>query len=167
MEFNLDTKGVLFDNLNQMGEHIGTAIVMQTLFYFCLCVVLPIVIVWMTYRSTRQRENMRKEIILAALDKNADVDVNALVRKLDGEKEPPLLKEKLMQKLQRGWMFLIFGILMIVTLPMLGGRGFWPLFFAIPSLAVGIAYLISYSVGKKMLAKEVEAEERNKAAEKA
>ncbi|MCF0195517.1 MAG: hypothetical protein HUK00_10145, partial [Bacteroidaceae bacterium] len=46
-------------------------------------------------------------------------------------------------------------------------RGFWPLFFAIPSLAVGIAYLISYSVGKKMLAKEVEAEERNKVAEKA
>ena len=50
-----------------------------------ICVVLPIVVVSLTLRQKMNRDNVRKDIILAALEKNADVDVEELVRKITSE----------------------------------------------------------------------------------
>ena len=136
-----------------------------------ICVVLPIAIVWMTTRTRIKRDNLRKEIILAEKKKNSDIDIEEMTKKLNRPKK--LLKEKLIMRLLCGSMFVGFGILTYVALAVymcIFGQDtnmFIGLsFVAVPSLAVGIAFLINFFVGKNMLAKEMEAERDAKTSEK-
>ena len=102
-----------------------------------------------------------KDIILAALEKNADVDVEALVRKMNTPDK--LLKEKLLKKLQWGCIFTIVGIGLLIFTFTTYRDDVLP-FTAISSfisLGLGISFIINYFVGKKMLVKEMEAEEQN------
>ena len=126
----------------------------------CGC-VLPIMVVWLAIRKSMNETNQRTQIVLAAIEKNPDMDIEELMKKISPKKK--LLKEKLLEKLLGGTLATLLGIGMI-------GYHFYvsiftnstsPLGFAgIVLLAVGIAFLISYYVGKRMLAKEMEAEEQ-------
>ena len=132
-----------------------------------ICVVLPIVVVSLTLRQKMNRDNVRKDIILAALEKNADVDVEELVRKMNTPDK--LLKEKLLKKLQWGCIFTIIGIgLLLISLTTFsylyepGKEDVW-MFTAISTfiaLGLGVSFIINYFVGKKLLAREMEAESR-------
>ncbi|MBQ0021125.1 MAG: hypothetical protein KBT39_11470 [Bacteroidales bacterium] len=129
-------------------------------------VILPITIIFLVLRSKMASEKNRKEIILAALEKNADIDIEELVRKMNTPDK--LLKEKLLKKLQWGLVTAFIGVGAITIAGCMGYAGGGSpediYFFGIPGaalLAVGIAFIISYIVGRKMLAKEMEAEERN------
>lgn len=137
--------------------------IIEDLVPIAICVVLPIAIVWMTTRARIKRDNLRKEIILAAMEKNSDIDIEEMTKKLNRPKK--LLKEKLIMRLLCGSMFVGFGILTYVALAVymcIFGQDtnmFIGLsFVAVPSLAVGIAFLINFFVGRNMLAKEMEAE---------
>lgn len=145
--------------------------IIEDLVPIAICVVLPIAIVWMTTRARIKRDNLRKEIILAAMEKNSDIDIEEMMKKLNRPKK--LLKEKLIMRLLCGSMFVGFGILTYVALAVymrIFGQDtnmFIGLsFVAVPSLAVGIAFLINFFVGKNMLAKEMEAERDAKTSEK-
>lgn len=145
--------------------------IIEDLVPIAICVVLPIAIVWMTTRARITRDNLRKEIILAAMEKNSDIDIEEMMKKLNRPKK--LLKEKLIMRLLCGSMFVGFGILTYVALAVymcIFGQDtnmFIGLsFVAVPSLAVGIAFLINFFVGKNMLAKEMEAERDAKTSEK-
>lgn len=136
-----------------------------------LGVILPTVIVWMITRARIKRDNLRKEIILAAMEKNSDIDIEEMMKKLNGPKK--LLKEKLLTRLLFGSIFVGLGILIYVAMAVymrIFGQDtnmFIGLsFVAVPSLAVGIAFLINFFVGKNMLAKEMEAERDAKTSEK-
>lgn len=136
-----------------------------------ICVVLPITIVWMITRTRIKLDNLRKEIILAAMEKNSDIDIEEMMKKLNGPKK--LLKEKLITKLLLGNIFVGLGILTYVALAVymcIFGQDtnmFIGLsFVAVPSLAVGIAFLINFFVGRNMLAKEMETERDAKTSEK-
>lgn len=131
-----------------------------------ICVVLPIIVVRFITRWRINRDNMRKEIILAAMEKNSDIDVEDMMKKLNGSKK--LLKEKLMTKLLIGSILVSFSIFVYVAMAVYifytrfdNGMFMALSFAAVPSLAIGIAFLINYFIGKKMLAKEMEAEEQN------
>lgn len=139
---------------------VGLFIVLGT------AVILPITIIFLVLRGKMASERNRKEIILAALEKNADIDIEELVRKMNTPNK--LLKEKLLKKLQRGLVTAFIGVGAITIAGCMGyASGGSPediYLFGIPGaalLAVGIAFIISYIVGRKMLAKEMEAEERN------
>lgn len=130
-----------------------------------ICVVLPIIVVRLITRERINRDNMRKDIILAAMEKNTDIDVEEMMKKLNGPKK--LLKEKLMTKLLFGSVLVCFSILVYVAMIVymclfeFDKSMFIALSFAgVPSLAIGIAFLINYFIGKKMLTNEIEAEER-------
>lgn len=136
----------------------------DTIVPICICVVLPIVIVWLGIRMKTHSDEVRKELILAAMEKNAVVDMEELMKKLNGPKK--LLKEKLLKKFQWGLATTFLGIGMIAIAGCIGGFGHPKDIFTFGLigavlLAVGIAFIISYVVGKKMLAKEMEAEEEN------
>ncbi len=129
-------------------------------------VVLPVSVVSMMLKSKIDSEKNRKEIILAALEKDASIDIEELVRKMNRPEK--LLKEKLLRKLLWGMLTVFLGVGLIgfgifLKLANMGGTDacmygvFWGLVF----LAVGIAFLANYHIGKKMLAKEMEAEEQN------
>ena len=126
----------------------------------CGC-VLPIVAILLGVRQKMNETNKRTEIILAAIEKNPDMDVEEFVAKISPKKK--LLKEKLLSKLQVGMIATLLGI------GLLGGELYSGIYLNSLSpmgvvglilLPVGIAFLISYYTGKKLLAKEMEAEEQ-------
>ena len=124
-----------------------------------MAVVLPIAIVAIVFRSALASERNRKEIVLAALEKNPDIDVEQLMKNL--KKSEKLIKEKLLARLERGCLCCLMGVAFMVLYFFLGvqGEDFITVVGA-ALIAIGIAFLISYFVGRRMLAKEMLAEER-------
>lgn len=130
----------------------------------CGC-VLPIMIVWLSIRESINKTNQRTKIVLAAIEKNPDMDIEELVKKISPKKK--LLKEKLLSKLQTGYITTFLGIGFLICAiysDYVGGmdsKDLRMLYLAgAILLGVGVAFLISYSKGKKMLAKEIEAEQK-------
>ena len=130
----------------------------------CGC-VLPIMIVWFTIRESMNKTNQRTQIVLAAIEKNPDLDIEELIKKISPKKK--LLKEKLLSKLQTGNITALLGIGFLVCAlyaDYMGGMNpndLRMLYIAgVILLVVGAAFLRNYFVGKKMLAKEMEAEEK-------
>ena len=129
----------------------------------CGC-VLPIVVIWLTIRNEMNKTNQRTQIVLAAIEKNPDMDIEELMAKISPKKK--LLKEKLLSKLQTGNITTFIGIgflICAIYVDLVGGMSSNDLRMLYLAgailLSVGIAFLISYSKGKKMLAKEMEAEQ--------
>ena len=124
-----------------------------------VAVVLPIAIVAIVFRSALASERNRKEIVLAVLEKNPDIDVEQLMKNL--KKSEKLIKEKLLARLERGCLCCLMGVAFMVLYFFLGvqGEDFITVVGA-ALIAIGIAFLISYFVGRRMLAKEMLAEEQ-------
>ena len=134
----------------------------------CGC-VLPIIFIWMETRRKMNEANARTQVVMAALEKNPDMDVEELLKKISPKKK--LLKEKLLSKLLWGCITSIVGIGLIAY-------GFFlttqeihmfedvqtAIGFGVVLLGIGIAFLINYAVGKKMLAKDIEAEQNKQPA---
>ncbi len=126
-----------------------------------ICVALPISIVYLILKRKIISENNKKEIILAALEKNADVNIEELVKKTSAPDK--LLKEKLLKKLQWGLMTIVLSIGLFIYAIFVGDAGELKLYVicSVALLAIGVSLLFTYLMGKKMLAKEMEAEEQN------
>lgn len=131
----------------------------------CGC-ILPIVGILMGVRQKMNETNRQTEIILAAIEKNPDMDIEELIKKISPKKK--LLKEKLLSKLLSACITTFLGIALLATaiwVDCMGGMEVDHLHLlyigGFVLLAVGIAFLINYNVGKKMLVKEMEAEEQN------
>ena len=125
-----------------------------------VAVVLPIAIVAIVFRCALASERNRKEIVLAALEKNPDIDVEQLMKNL--KKSEKLIKEKLLARLERGCLCCLMGMAFMVLYFFLGVQG-EDLIVVVGAalIAIGIAFLVSYFVGRRMLAKEMEAEQQN------
>ena len=129
----------------------------------CGC-VLPIIFIWMETRRKMNETNARTQIVTAALEKNPDMNVEELLKKISPKKK--LLKEKLLTKLLWGFITSLLGIGLIVLGIYMKSSGLGidvdvqtALCFGLILLAIGAAFIINYGVGRKMLAKEIEAEE--------
>ena len=93
------------------------------------------------------------------------MDIEEIMKKISPK--PRLLKEKLLTKLLCGCLAILLGIGLIGTGAWMGYVGgsvpddiYAVVCFGLIALGVGIAFMINYFVGKKMLAKEMEAEEQ-------
>lgn len=125
-----------------------------------VAVVLPIAIVAIVFRSALASERNRKEIVLAVLEKNPDIDVEQLMKNL--KKSEKLIKEKLLARLERGCLCCLMGVAFMLLYFFLGVQS-EDLIVVVGAalIAIGIAFLISYFVGRRMLAQEMEAEQQN------
>ena len=130
----------------------------------CGC-VLPIVYIWFETRRKMNDTNQRTQIVLAAIEKNPDMDLEELMAKFSPKKK--LLKEKLLTKLLWGGIIAFVGFSIFASnlwLDWLGGADPEMLFllYVIGGVVfgIGLAFIINYLVGKKMLAKEMEAEQK-------
>ena len=130
---------------------------------FCGC-ILPIVIIWLTVREKMNETNARTQIVMAAIEKNPDMDVEELIKKMSPKQK--LLKEKLLSKLLWGYIASLLGIGLTILAIYLKSSGtgiesdfLTAISFGLILLAIGAAFIINYGVGKKMLAKEIEAEQ--------
>ena len=131
----------------------------------CGC-ILPIVFIWLETRRKINESRDRMQIVTTAIEKHPDMDVEELMQKISPKKKS--LKEKLLFKLLAGSIASIVGVGLVAY-------GFFlttqeihmaddvqsSIAFGVILLGVGMAFLINYFVGKKMLAKELEAEQNN------
>ena len=123
-------------------------------------VVLPVAIVAIVFKSALASERNRKEIILAALEKNPNLDVEDLVKRM--KKSEKLIKEKLLARLERGCACCLMGVAFVLLYFFVEVvRTDMLLFVGAALIPIGIAFLVSYFVGRRMLAKEMEAEQQN------
>ena len=143
---------------------LSILIVVAIILFGC---VLPIVIIWLIIRQKKNEADQRTQLAMAALEKNPNMDIEELLKKTDPKPKPRLLKEKLLRKMTWGTLTGLLALVLIGVGTWMGYVGgsnpddlaflaFWGCIL----LAVSISFFISYFVGKKMLAKEIEAEEK-------
>ena len=130
-----------------------------------ICCILPVMVIWLITRRKMNETNSRTQIALAAIEKNPDLDIEELLKKISSSGK--LLKEKLLMKLLWGCLATMLGVGLIGFGIYLGANNLGgtddPMTatcFGLIALGVGIAFLINYFTGKKILAKEIEAEEK-------
>ena len=125
-----------------------------------IVVVLPIAIAYIAYKKKQHETNKRSEIVMAAIEKNSDIDVQEFLSKLN----PPqkTYKERMLDRLHQeilwGTICSIGGavwIIATVTTSFINGYegmdiGFLAIFGIVP-LATGIGLLVAYKSGKKSL----------------
>ena len=127
--------------------------------------ILPIVLTWLGIRQRKTETEARTQIVMAAIEKNPDMDLEELMKKISPKGK--MLKEKLLTKLLWGCITSVIGLGLIALGIYLFGSGgdedaaLIAICFGVILLAVGGAFIINYGVGKKMLTKEIEAEEKN------
>lgn len=148
--------------LLEFGQVVGLLLFLLPILMGCTLFVL---IIWMIIRNKRNETNKRAEVVLAAIERNPDVDVEELLKKMSPKQKS--LREKQTNKLQWGIIISLVGLVFVGLGTFLGYQGGGdaddPVFasvFGFIFLAVGIAFFINYYITKKMLAKELEAEER-------
>ena len=131
----------------------------------CVCVVLPVLIVSLVTKSRQNETNKKTEIMLKAIEAGASIDADFFKDK----NSPQSIKERLLKRLIWGCITGLSGVglaaLGIVQWVNWNGTTsndsfVIPLIFAGIFLSVGIALFIGFFVGKKMLAKEIAAEEK-------
>lgn len=130
-----------------------------------ICVVLPVMVVWLVARLRQNEINKKAEIMLKAIEAGVPVDMEQFK---SAKKSPKTIKQDLLDKLTgacvttfMGIAFLTYAIVGYLNPVWLEGKMFTklsPLAGGI-MLAVGIGLFITYFAGKKMLAKEIEVEE--------
>ena len=122
-------------------------------------VALPVLIVAIIFRSVMAADRNRKEIILAALEKNPNLNVEDLVKRMN--KSEKLIKEKLLAKLQRGCLCCLMGVALVLLYFFPSVQNEFLIIAGTALIAIGIAFLVGYFVGRRMLEKEILAEEQS------
>ena len=149
-------------------NNLSTFYMIRSFAFLVAVFMLPIGISWIRNRRRINETNRRADVAtaaMAALEKNPGLDVEEMLNKIYPKHKP--LKEKLLRNLLRGCIATMLGVVFIGFGIYLGVNdlsgtddpmGF--VIFGLIALVIGIAFLINYFVGKRLLAKEIEAEER-------
>ena len=131
-----------------------------------ICVILPVLVVWLVMRARQNETNKKTEIMLKSIESGATIDTD-FFKATAKQQKPKSIKEKLLGRLTGalvtgllGVAFLIVGFV-LCNKPGMDEDALLLLFlFGGILLAIGAALLAVYFVGKRMLAKEMAAEEK-------
>lgn len=117
-----------------------------------VCVALPVLLVLIPNLTRRNRDNKNAEIIIKAIENNSAIDTQKLLESLQPTKRTA--REILNLRLLRGCLFSFFGVAAIIASAVFAqcnshdGRDVM-LLVGVPSIAVGLAYLVTYFVTRK------------------
>lgn len=136
--------------------------VSNSIFLIGICVVLPIIVVFLNNRTSQNETNKKTEVLLKSIEAGAKIDPEYFKPQLK-EKS---LKEKLLGRLTGACVVSAIGLAICIATALIGnlGGGAYILEFIVIgaiALAVGIALFISYFIGKRILADEIKAEEES------
>ena len=138
------------------------AIITTLLTPICICVVLPIMIVWLGTRSSVKKNEQKMNVLMKAIENGVDIDPALLVNET---KSSVSTKIQLIKKLTAGVICSIIGIAVIVCtqLEAFDGVAGLEMLYIIGGvlIAVGVANIVAFFVGRRYLAPEIEAEEKN------
>lgn len=123
--------------------------------------------VWLHMRSKKHESDNRTGIVLAALEKNPNIDLEELIQKITPKSAT--LKEKLLKKLMWGSVISAIGIGFLgyaLYMDFVGGMSVEDMersyFCGGITMLIGLAILLVFFISKRMLAKELEAEANKK-----
>ena len=122
-----------------------------------ICVVLPVMLVWLVTRVRRNEIDKKAEVMIKAIESEVTIDSDFFK---EAPKKRKSTKERLLNRLICGCAASIIGAALtaigIIPWMTLEDDYYAPLLiFGGISLAVGIALFIGFFVGRKMLAKEM------------
>ena len=137
---------------------------MNSIFLIGVCVIMPIIVVWLNNRTSQNETNKKTEILLKSIESGASIDPEFL----KSQHKEKSLKEKLLGKLTGACIVTAVGISLCIAILVLSLVGYTDSFiitnftiFGCVAIAVGIGLFITYFVGKRMLANELKAEEES------
>ena len=128
-----------------------------------ICVVLPVLIVWIIGRVRKNETDRKAEIMLKAIENGVAIDPE-MFKSTPKNKS---IKKDLLEKLNGACITGLMGIafLLIFFFGKEWADNFFPTAFYLIAggvlMAVGIGLFVSYFAGKKMMATEIEMEEKN------
>jgi len=115
-----------------------------------ICVVLPVLVVWLTSRRSINNDNRRAEVLLKAIEANNNIDADKLAEAF--AKPRMSAREILNARLLRGCIYTLlsipFGVAALISPPQLLSM---LCMCGLASLAVGVSYLIVYFVTRKQV----------------
>lgn len=134
---------------------------MEEIVAIFVCVVLPVSIVFIAMLAKRHEVNKKTEVMLKAIESGVAIDPAVF----KNQHKQQTVKEKLLGRLTGACVTSMLGVTFIVAGILLKNSSDLDFIFPLPVtggilLAIGISLFIIYFVGKQMMAKEIEAEER-------
>lgn len=124
-----------------------------------VCVVLPTAVVWIVFRASMNSDNKRAEVLMKALETNNEINAEKLAEAF--QKKRPTAIEMLNARLQRGCIFSLVGLALLIVDVLGSFYGGWNTkslqsltIFSSIFLAVGFGYLIVYFVTRKQVEKK-------------
>lgn len=128
-----------------------------------VCVVLPIVIVWMVVRARTHSMDKKMEILMKAVENGQQVDPALLVTAQTGSRKYSL-KKNILNRLLFGVIFSMAGLMLLIVTVLSGSKVIYmdkfSLLLSLLFISIGAGLLISYFIGRRLLAKEMEIEEK-------
>lgn len=138
----------------------------QSLIPIAIVVVLPVLVVWLVMRTRQHEVDRKTEILMKSIENGAELSPDFF----NMAKRPKSVKDKLMGYLTTAMVTGVIGLITMLaqvvyysTANLWADQSGFPLVFMCFSgiiLAVGIAFLIVYYVGKRTWAKELAELER-------
>jgi len=130
-----------------------------------VCVVMPVMVVWLVTRAGIKKNEQKMAVLVKAIENGVEIDPELLVSETESSRNTNRnTKMKLIKKLTAGIVCSIIGIALLVcpSLEAFDGVAGLEMLYVIGGvmIAVGIAYIVTFFVGRKYLAPEIEAEER-------
>ena len=123
----------------------------QTIIPLGVCVVLPVLVVWLVSRSRKNDIDRRTEVMLKAIEHGQEIDPEAFSSKG--------IKMALLGKLQSGIILFLVGAGMLIAAPFVEENTALYIVGGI-LVALGAGFLVSFFVGRKWMAPEIEAEQK-------
>lgn len=128
-----------------------------------VCVALPIVIVRMVMRARTHRMDKKMEILMKAVENGQQVDPALLVTAQTGGRKYSL-KKNILNRLLFGAIFSTAGLMLLIVTVLSGSKVIYvdklSLLLSLLFISIGAGLLISYFIGRRLLAKEMEIEEK-------
>ena len=120
-----------------------------------VCVVLPVMVVWLVFRSRNHIVDRKAEVLLKAIENGQDIDPEIFFA---ADRSKRSLKMNLLGKLQTGIILLIMAAGLVACALNIPDKDS---LFIIASilLALGIGFFVSFFVGRKWMETEIKAEE--------
>lgn len=119
-----------------------------------ICVVLPVMIVWLIARASMNSDNKRAQVLIEAIRANKELDTTEIARAF--QKRKKTFREILMNRLLLGLRFALVGVALAICTVIMTCTGdfYWDdvivwMFISAVCIAVGASYLIVYYISRK------------------
>ena len=146
-----------------MGSDFWVAFVLPVF----ICVVLPVMVVLIVGIVRKNETNRKAEVMLKAIENGASIDPE-FFKSTTKQKKQRTIKERLLDRLTGACVTGLIGVAMLAYGIWKGDLNGWDngdkmlILISGVLIAVGIANLVLFIIGKNMLSKEIEAEEEQR-----